>query len=293
MDTATHTRTQAAPCVDTPSTPALGARVSDTRRMARAVLNGHSGRYSHRLTLVLALVVILTVAIALYVAVGCLFMVGSILFPEALWISAVSDALLILLCLVLVLPLLASLWRLACLMTAPDGRVMDGLPVSVPAATLIELFYPFTSFRAYGRTMAVAMEWLAFTLLSVGAPILCFCLTLRCLVPLIHASSFLFALLSVAVFLLFLSLGLLAFFLSGRRAGFGFFVFIHEDMTLSDVNRYYKGFRRPLIPAFCLRMSLVGWYALSAVGILVPFILHACPYGLCCAAVYGRTLQRF
>ncbi len=262
------------------------------RGEGRAILQGRSGRCGHRLTFVLALVTVLTAAIALYMAVACMSMAGDILFGEAVWVDAVASVLLVALCLGLILPLIASVYRLACLMAAPDGTVTDGLPVSVPAATLAELFYPFTSFRAYGRTLAVAMEGLGFTALTVGLPILLFRLVLLSLAFLERISPVLSVLAAIAAFLLCLTLGLLAFFLSGRRAGFGYFVFTHEEMPLSDVHRYYKGFRRPLIPVLCLRVSLLGWFAFAVVAILVPLVGHVLPYSFCCAAVYSRELTR-
>ena len=280
------------PIAATAKRSGIGQQAADIRHKARGVLGGHSGRVSHWMTLTLALVIALTAAVALYIAMGGLATAGYLVFGEAVWVDAVTNVLLIVSYLVLILPLLASTWRLACLMTAPDGAVVDGMAVSVPSAELHELFYPFTSLRAYGRTMAVAMEGLGFTLLSVGAPILLFRLALLLLEPVRGLSPFLHGLAVVALFLTCLALGLLAFLLSGKRAGFGYFVFVHEEMTLNDVSRYYRGFKRPLIPALVLRVSLWGWYALSVVGILVPFLFYTVPYGLCCAAVYSRELTR-
>lgn len=272
--------------------PGIGQQAADTRHRARGVLGGYSGRVSHWMTLVLALVFVMTAAVALYMAMGGLATAGYLLFDEAVWVDAVTNVLLVASYLVWILPLLASVWRLACLMTAPDGAVVDGMAVSVPSATLTELFYPFTSLRAYGRTMAVAMEGLGFTVLTVGVPILLFRLALLPLKLLKGSFPFLYGLAVAALVLICLALGLLAFFLSGKRAGFGYFVFVHEGMTLTDVGRYYRGFKRPLIPAFIQRVSLWGWYALSVVGILVPFLFYTIPYGLCCAAVYSRELTR-
>lgn len=292
MDTVTHTPTQATQPADIPKTVGPWARASDVRRRARSVLNTHVGGRSHRMTLTLAVVFVLTASVALYAAVACVATAGYLAFGEALWVDAASNILLAILGLGLILPLIASTYRLACLMTAPDGEVTDGLAVSVPAATLSGLFYPFTSLRAYGRTMAVAMEGLAFALLSVGVPILCFRLASLSLDMLSEVPRLLLVLAKAGAFLLCLALGLLVFLLSGRRAGFGYFVFVHESLPLREVNRYYRGFARALLPALCLRVSLAGWVALSAVGIFVPFVFHTVPYGLCCSAAYGRSLKR-
>ena len=87
-------------------------------------------------------------------------------------------------------------------------------------------------------------------------------------------------------------IGILLFFLSGKRAGFGYYVFLHESWSMGDVKRYYRGLRRPLGRVFALRLSLTGWVALSVVGCLIPFLVHTIPYGLCLFACYAATLER-
>lgn len=270
----------------------LWESASVTRRQARASLKSRSQGRGHRMILVLSLTIILVVGVALYMAVGCLATAGYILFGEALWVDAAAAVLTVLLLLGLVLPLCGGVFRLACLMTAPEEGSAEDLPVWLPEASLSELFYPFTSLRAYGRVMAVVMESLGFTALSVGLPILLFRLALLTLRPLTQSTPVLYALLAVVVFLFCFSLGALFFFLSGRRAGFGYYVFVHDWMPLGEVNRYFRGFRRSFTAVFCLRISLAGWYALSAAGLLVPLLLHAAPYGLCSAAAYARSLRR-
>ena len=94
------------------------------------------------------------------------------------------------------------------------------------------------------------------------------------------------------VVLLGLGWGFGVLLLSGRRMGFAYFVFVHEELSLSDANRYFRSLRRPVLPALCLRGGMLGAYALSLVGICVPFVFHSIPLGLCCKAVYGRDLSR-
>jgi hypothetical protein len=270
----------------------LWERAALTRRQARATLRSRSHGKGHRMILVLSLVIILVVGVALYMAVGCLATAGYILFGEAQWVDAAAAALTVLLLLGLLLPLCGSVFRLACLMTIPEEDSTEGLPVWLPEVTLSELFYPFTSLRAYGRVMVVVMESLGFTALSVGLPILLFRLALLTLTSLAGSSPVLFGLLAVAAFIVCFSLGFLFFFLSGRRAGFGYFVFVHDWMPLGEVNRYFRGFRRSFTAVFCLRISLAGWYAVSVAGMLVPLLLHVAPYSLCSAAAYARSLKR-
>ena len=258
---------------------------------ARDALGGHSGGLSHRLLLTLAVITVLTVSIALYAAVACLAVAGAYVFGEdALWVNAVANTLLAALELALALPLAVSICRLACLMAAPDGEVIRGMVVSVPTPSLTELFYPFASLRAYGRTMAVGMEGLAFLLCGVGLPLLTGRLVWLTLLSDV-AAEWLRALILVGMILLGLGWAFGVLLLSGCRMGFPYFVFTYEELTLGDANRCYRSYRRPLLPALCLRLRLLGLYGLSLVAICVPFVWHSIPLGLCCTAVYGRDLM--
>jgi hypothetical protein len=177
------------------------------------------------------------------------------------------------------------------------------------------LFQPFTSLRAYGRALAVGLEWLGWGLAVFGIPALCFRISsllqsasdavsdavsdaaggtvsgavLPFLEGLDPAAA---GILAVMIPLAGLLLGLLALLLSGRRAGFAYLAFIHAPLSLGEVNRYFKGFRRGILAPLALRLSLLGWVALSVVAVLVPFVLHTIPYALCCSAVYGAKMTR-
>ena len=265
-------------------------RAGEIQRSARAVLGGHSGGISHRLLLTLSVITVLTVSIALYTAVACLATAGYLVFGEnALWVDVVSNILLVALGLTLALPLAVSVGRLASLMAAPDGEVLRGMAVSVPTPALSELFYPFTSLRAYGRTMAVGMEGLAFLLCGIGVPILAGRLVWLSMQT-AGMAPWLRALIMTGMVLLGIGWGFGTLLLSGLRAGFGYFVFVHEELSLGDVNRYYRSLRRPPLPALCLCVQLVLLYALSVVAICVPFVFHSIPFGFCCRAVYGGSL---
>jgi hypothetical protein len=105
-------------------------------------------------------------------------------------------------------------------------------------------------------------------------------------------APWLHALIMVGIVLAGLGWGFGTLLLSGRRLGFGYFVFVHEELSLGDANRCFRTHKRPLRPALCLRVRLAGLYALSFVGICVPFVFHSIPLGLCCSAVFGRALTR-
>ena len=289
MDVITHEGTEeVSPAVQTCS-PTPREMASHARGTARNVLSGHSGGLSHRLILTLSVMTVLTVSIALYAATACLVTAGYLVWDDALWIDATANTLLAVFGLVLVMPLAVSLSRLASLMTAPDGEVIRGMAVSVPTPSLIQLFYPFTSLRAYGRTMAVGMEGLAFLLGGLGLPILAGRLAWLSMLTAGWA-DWLRILVIIGIVILGLGWAFGVLLLSGTRLGFGYLVFVHDELPLGDVNRYYRTLRRPLFAALRLRVCLLGLYALSAVAICIPFVFHSIPLGLCCGAAYGRVL---
>lgn len=271
--------------------------LSQIRQQARDILNGHSDGINNRLIFVLSLLIILTAAMTLYLILGGLYSGAAAILGDQPYLEPTAD-LLFGLCLVFViLPMLTALWRMASLMTAPDGEVRDGMTVQIPSVSVADVFYPFTSPRAYLRTMTVAMDALAWlilplvlllTLLPIHAalawaePHLPTWLTLGTLIMIVDGLFVPFCVL----------VGLLTFFLSGKRAGFGYFVFIHEELTVKDIKRYLRGFKRPLWRVFALRLSLAGWMILSVVGCLLPLLIHAAPYGLLCSASYAAGLER-
>lgn len=287
MDAVTNTRMQTPVSSAPPSGGSATQQAAAIRRQARGILNSRSGGGSHRLTLALSAVLILTAAIALYAAVACLATAGYVLFENTDRVDLAADILLLLLCLGLLLPLMASLRRLAALRAVPDRQ--EPCPYPLPEATLAELFYPFTSLRAYGRTMAVALEGLGMLLLGLGLPILGVRLSSMALSA-TSLPSPLQGLLLATAGILGLGWGFLAFLLSGKRYGWSYFVFLREDLSLSDAYRLFGSLRRPLLPVLCLRLSLFGWVGLSILGLGVPCILHTLPYALCCSAAYSRSI---
>jgi hypothetical protein len=153
----------------------------------------------------------------------------------------------------------------------------------------------------------VGLEWLGWGLAVISIPALCFRISslLRSasdaaggtvsgtVLPFLEGLDPAAAgILAVMIPLAGLLLGLLALLLSGRRAGFAYLAFIHAPLSLGEVNRYFKGFRRGILAPLALRLSLLGWVALSVVAVLVPFVLHTIPYALCCSAVYGAGMTR-
>ena len=263
-----------------PTSVSVQARAAGYRRQARAVLDGAGVR----LKLILAVIFLLVVAIGLYMAATGLYAIGYVLVGEALWLDAAAYGLMGVLGVTVLLPLAASAYRLACLAVAG---------VADSERSVYRILYPFTSRRAYGRCMAVgggALGW--FALIAV-IPAGGFWI-LASLFDRMANSGVLASLCSLMTFVSFavcLAFGVLMLLLSGRRAGFGYLVFSREELSLGQVNRLFRGCRRGFALPFALRVSLVGWVALSVAAVLIPFVIHTIPYALCCRAVYGKMLN--
>lgn len=275
--------------------PAKRTGSAELRLKARRILDG-AGKKSPRMTLILAVTTLLTLAVGSYMVASAAYMVGSLLGASVFWSDVIAYSVLGVLALFVVLPLGASVFRLACLAVLDQRAYASPVGLELTDATpeLIQLLYPFTSRRAYGRCMAVGLEALGWLLLWGGVPALGYGLLAEHFAHLATrgVSTELCGLLTFLAFVVCLGVGILMLFLSGRRAGFGFLVFAHPDLPVRAVNRYFKGFRRSFARPFALRMSFTGWILLSILAVLVPFILHTIPWGLCSAALYGATLER-
>ena len=269
------------------------------RRRARELLGGHSDGVNNRLILILAMAIIMAVAMTVYLVLGGVYSAAAALWGELPTLDAVLTLAFGVSFVCLILPMLTALWRMACLMTAPDGETVGSMRVSVPSVSVADVFYPFSSPRAYGRTMTVAMDGIAWLILPVVLVLitevgyaalttsesLTAWLTEETLT--VIADILRFCCVSVSC-----GVGLLTFFLSGRRAGFGYYVFVCDDWSMRDVRRFFRGFGRSPLRVLALRLSLVGWMLLSIVGFLLPLVIHAAPYGLLCSACYAASLPR-
>lgn len=256
-------------------------RAAEIRRLGRAVLNGGEAQ-GNRMLLILGLLITMTVAGCLVLLAASVYSVCVLIGGETLWADIVAYVVLGVTGVAIALPLGVAVYRMACRMAA-------GLPVR-----LEELFYPFTRPAAYGRAMVVGLETLLWLLAVVGLPILCHKL---CGMGIDFAVSrglytWLASILRVVVILPCLLPGVGVFLLSGWRAGFGYYVFTEESLSLGDVYRYFGGFRHRLWAPFVWRLSLTGWMVISFVAILVPYLVHTIPYALCCNAAYARGLER-
>ncbi len=282
------------------------ARAADLRRHARRVLDRHHPRGGNlRLTLILGQALIITFAIGLYLCLSALRNTAALRLdlaalvalpglPHPASMESLLDvgmsALLILLLITLILPLCASLYRMAILAMAVDIIPACGPADDIAYPTLVDLFYPFTSPRAYARTLAVVLDHLAWLLLIFGLPALILACLDSAFLTSLGILPAIAAILGVLRFLPAAALAVLFFILSGSRAGFGAFVFRYADLPLGEVRRFFRVQRRPLLPVLGLRCGFFGWIVLSFVGAFLPALLHVIPYVLLTTAAYADDL---
>lgn len=288
-----RSRDRNAASVTAPVSESARTRAAAIRRKAGQAMGYGRGT---RLTLILSVVFLLTLAVGIYALSEGVYMAGYLFVGDAPWLNILAYAVMGLLALTLALPLAASVYRQACLAVLGSGFASpaENLPVAQARPEPVGFFYPFTSGRAYIRCLAVGLETLAWLTLMVGLPVAGF-RSLEGLVAYLENGGMaggLGDLLTLGAGILCLAFGVLMLFLSGWRSGFAYLAFVHEDLPLGEVNRYFKGFRRSFVRPFVLRISMTGWMLLSVAAVLVPLVLHTIPWGLCCGAMYGAELER-
>ena len=283
-------------------------RAADLRRRARRILDRHDSRGgSPRLTMILCQILIVTFAVALYLAaLGICMAVSLLLDPVAsvaipgssapvsaqMLVDVGAYVLLILPFVMLILPLCASLYRIAVLAVAADGTPVSGSADDVEYPTLMDLFYPFTSLRAYGRTMIVVLDCLVWLFLILGLPSLLLAFLDPSLLTSLGMLPSVAAIIGVIRFLPAVGLAVLFFLLSGSRAGFGAFLFRYADLPIGEVRRFHRARRRPLLPVLGLRFGFFGWALVSFAGAFLPAILHVIPYAMLTTAAWADELAR-
>ena len=140
---------------------------SEIRRRARGILDDGRGL---RLTLALAVVVVTTAAVGAFLLGEAVYAVGDLIFGDSLWVDVAAHGVMLLLGLFGVLPLTMGTYRLACLAYPPKHREVE-LPVVEAQPELAEMLQPFTSWRAYLRSLAVGLELAGWVTLIAVIPL--------------------------------------------------------------------------------------------------------------------------
>lgn len=270
--------------------PPVARTAADVRRAARAVLDAPGrGQGSPRLILALSLTLALALSLFPVLAVDCLYMAGVIFFDGfPAWFEPALNSLAYLSLVLLGVPLFTSVFRLSVLLTnAAHETGCAGDSISVR-----ELFYPFSSGRAYVRTLRVGGEALLWLLLIVGSPVVAGVLAEEAAYAIFppHAPDTVFHLMTVLGIVIGILPAILFLWLSGIRAGYGYTVFSHPEASLAACGRRYRALSRRPSAVMRLRVSFAGWFFLSLLCVCVPFLFHTIPYEMLAFAEYARTL---
>lgn len=268
------------------SPPVLAA--SQAKRKAKLLLN-LPGR-EHRLQLILAELLVIFLSFAVPMMLDCLsFLIYTLPYftdvKNMTWLVILRGVLWGANALLIALPLLCGLYRMAVLMV----RDAENTATSIGAW---ECLYPFTSWRAYTRTLYVAIRALFRLILMLlppvgilwgavwGLPLLGeYCPLILCVVlwMLAIAASCL-ALLGLALW-------------NARGAGLAYLIFSHPEQPLFVISDAFRSTPRRVSTPLLLRLSLAGWFLLSMLAVLVPLLIHTLPYILLTEAVYGQSLE--
>lgn len=263
------------------------------RRRAGAVLNTPFS--DNRLTLVLALMVTIGLGLAAPMILDSLLMLADVLLllsptAQTAWVLILHGCLIGGVSVFFSLPLLCSLCRMAVLMTEAHRRTEAGLPTE--KISLGECLYPFTSFKAYGRTLYVALRGVGHLMLamlpSVAIMIAAFWwmpLVKSALSPLVYVLMWVGNVAAACLLLVLLTVAL------SRGAGFAYYVFACPELPLKEVRIAFKK-RRPMgwLPVWTM-FGYTGWVLLSLLAVFIPFLLHTLPHMLLASASYGRFLM--
>jgi hypothetical protein len=143
------------------------------------------------MTLILSVVILVTASVGTLLLGSGLYGALTLVGVSVGLADGIAYALMGILAVFGLLPLVAGCYRLACLearraclearrscFAARQGCPSAGETPTLPAVDespeLWGLFQPFTSLRAYGRALAVGLEWLGWGLAVFGIPALCF-----------------------------------------------------------------------------------------------------------------------
>ncbi len=264
------------------------------KKRASRVLDHAASR--NRLTLVLGLMCVIGLGFAIPMILDCLLVIAELLTAlsdsgKVLWPVILYAAVLSAVTIFFTLPLTAALFRMAVLMTEAHER--DGLDGQRATVGLGELLYPFTSARAYGRTLYVALRGIGLFLLAILPSILLIVASVY-LIPMVGDISL--PLVEFFLWLIVITAACLALTglsrLTARGTGLGYFVFVNDEVPLKDLRRDFEQtpHRSASLPLWML-CTYLGWILLSIIAVFIPFVIHTLPHMLLSWASYGRYLS--
>ena len=266
--------------------PVLAA--SQAKRKAKFLLD-LPGK-EHRLQLILAELLVIFLSLAVPMILDCLsFLIYTLPYftdiKNLTWLVILRGVLWGANVLLIALPLLCGLYRVAVLM------VRDSEDTAIPIGAW-ECFYPFTSWRAYTRTLYVGIRALFRLILTLlppvgilagavwGLPLLGkYCPLILCTVLwMLAIAAACFALLGMALW-------------NAHGAGLDYLVLAYPEQSLFELSDAFRSAPRRASTPLLMRLSLAVWFLLSMLAVLLPLLLHTLPYILLTEAVYGQSLE--
>ena len=266
--------------------PVLAASLAKRRAKLLLDLPGKE----HRLQLILAELLVIFLSLAVPMMLDCLsFLIYTLPYftdvKNLTWLVILRGVLWGANALLIALPLLCGLYRMAVLMVRASEDT--GTPIGA-----WECLYPFTSWRAYTRTLYVGIRALFRLILTLLPPVVILWgaawglpLLGKYCPPILSVVLWMLAIAAACLTLLGMALW------NARGAGFAYRVFAHPEQPLFALSDTFRSTPRRASTPLLMRLSLAGWFLLSMLAVLVPLLIHTLPYILLTEAVYGQSLE--
>ena len=253
------------------------------RRAANDILDMEGAH--NRLTLILALAIAIGLGFAVPFILDCLWLVSAIFGGDAGKILETSQQIILYSSLLLLaMPLFLAVYRMAVLMTEASQSLRPDT-LMTQKIQLHEILYPFTSPKAYARTLLaglqVCLRWGGIILLPIGF----FQLSKALWIP---ASPKSLTPVSFALGAIAVALGIGWCMVTCRSWGFAHDVFAHPDMTISQICKARRRVKRPLGISLGKIAVTVIRLILGALPVCIPLLLHTLPSLMLSSAVWGK-----
>lgn len=257
------------------------------KQEASRVLDAHDAH--NRLTLVLGLFVAVGLGFTVPVMLDCLWLVSAILGGTVGdWVEIVRTVLLYASFLLIFLPLCMGVYRMAVRM-AETRNVLCPKTLMPVKIGLHECFYPFTSPKAYARTLVagaqIVVRWGSVVLVPIG-----FVALADLWMPTLKASLSAgnYELVAFAHCLVLLLLTVLGLIVACRLGGYAYLVFAHPDISLRRLGRTFRALRQPYGKCLLRTLRSAGRVLIGAIPVLIPLFLHTLPHLMLSSALYGQ-----
>ena len=261
--------------------------VRTIQKNAHTILDAEGA--GNRLTLVLGLFVATGMGLFIPILLDCVALLVPILGGTAgVWFSVIYEVLFWGSLLFVTLPLCMAVYRMAVSMVSVhDALCPDTL--MPPKIRLYECLYPFTSAKAYKRTLVAGLQ----VVLHLGGTVLlpwCFVRLTNIWLPTIIEMTSAPVFMTLAQIGVAILLGLVWLLVGCKYHGYAYLVFAHPEMSLKDCIKRHRNCKKPGKEALRLTWVSLGRGILGALLVWIPLFLHTLPSLMLSWAVYDRDL---